>query len=151
MPPGRPVLDRASCAVTACWTIVVTVFMCGGGIFLFASTVGPFMGRSVIPTTERPGLPTETIAPTKVKVAKPALVIARIIEERVNVRAAPTMDAEVVGGLEKGAQITLVGKSQDGKWYRIQSDDEIRRWIFGETLEITDGDPGILPRDPATP
>ncbi|MBI5032121.1 MAG: SH3 domain-containing protein [Chloroflexi bacterium] len=94
----------------------------------------------------RPITPTKPVPPTIVKIAKPASVLARVIEEKVNVRAAPNLQAAVVSQLARGAQVMLFERSQDGKWYRIQSDDETQRWVIGNALEITSGDPEILPR-----
>ncbi len=46
------------------------------------------------------------------------------VKNPVNVRKGPSTDYDVIGGLEKGKQITVTGLVDTG-WYRIQYNDEI--------------------------
>ena len=45
------------------------------------------------------------------------------VKNPVNVRKGPSTDYDVIGGLEKGKQITVTGRVDTG-WYRIQYNDE---------------------------
>jgi hypothetical protein len=60
--------------------------------------------------------------------------------------AAPNTQAEIIGKLEKDDQITLVGRSEDGKWYQAQiAGASEQGWVFRKTLAIVSSDPAILP------
>jgi uncharacterized protein YgiM (DUF1202 family) len=73
-------------------------------------------------------------------------VTAKVIEVRVNLRAAPGIDAEVVGKAQKNDQFTLLGRSADSQWYQVTlAGRKDTAWVFGDTLQIVSGDPKTLP------
>jgi len=73
-------------------------------------------------------------------------VIATVIEQRVNLRAAPSTQAKIIGKLDNGNQITLIGRNKNGDWYQVMLAGATEPgWVFGETLQIANGDPNGLP------
>ena len=145
----RSSVGRFDTMISGCWILVVmSLISCG--LILMATSISSAVDQIILFPTQ-PVLPARQVKPTMIKIAKPAPVIAKVIEDAVNIRAAPSTQVTVIGKLAKGDQITLVERSQDGKWYRIQSDDETARWVSGEMLEITEGDPGILSTVPSHP
>jgi Bacterial SH3 domain len=102
-------------------------------------TLAPVLPATPIPT--RVALPTLP-APT----ATPAPVLAKVIEVRVNVRAAPSTTAKIVSSLKKDAEVALIGRNGDGQWYQINlAGGNAPAWVFGATLQISSGDPNTLP------
>ncbi len=90
---------------------------------------------------------TITLQPTLPPIPATAVpVIGKIIETRVNVRAAPNVTAKIIGKVVRDEQLSLIARSQDGAWYQVRLADLAEAsWVFGETLEITTGDPNTLP------
>ncbi|MCL5951717.1 MAG: SH3 domain-containing protein [Chloroflexi bacterium] len=96
-------------------------------------TFTPLPAQSDAPTLP---LPTETVS----------LVVATVIEPRVNVRAAPSTQAEIKGKILKGARVFLEARTADGQWYRVSIVDIPKpAWVFAETLQVSSGDPNQLP------
>ena len=134
----------------------------GGFVLVFCSVVAFVGGQSALqaisqqPVFTRTPLftaPTGTPVPTTVRLPTAPLptvtavpVLARVIETTVNVRVAPSLQAGIIGKVQKDNGITLVGRSEDGKWYQvIYRVGAAPAWVFAETLEITSGDPRGLP------
>lgn len=57
----------------------------------------------------------------------------RVTAERVNLRAAPRQDAEVVGQVQEGAVLQAEGR--EGDWVCVQPLEENDFWIYGELVE----------------
>ncbi len=139
-------------AVSAFWFWMILIVLLCGCSALFISVVPIFPKPTAAPPQTAPTEPTLTDTPealatsTLAPVAQPAPVSATVIEKRVNLRGAPSTDAEIVGKAEKNDQFTLLGRSQDGKWYQVTLAGKTDRvWVFGDTLQIVSGDPKTLP------
>ncbi len=137
----------------------------GAVVLLFCAVLLFFGGRAALgilggpsPTATRvavvspptiPPVPTAIRLPTAVLPTSPAgssTVIAKVIERSVNVRAAPNTKAKVLSTLKQNNQITLIGRNDAGDWYQIKlAGSAGLGWVFGETLQITSGDPNSLP------
>lgn len=95
---------------------------------------------SVTPVTPSPTRPpTATPEPT----ATPLPLLATVAVAA-NVRAGPSVDFEVVGVVNPGATIRLLGRQND--WYQISA-DEVNGWMSNQVLEI---DPEIAAAVPET-
>ncbi len=137
-------LGVASVILVAC---IVLIFF-GGQLVVAALVEDPTPTRA--PLVQ---LPTPTPYPTVVRqptlplpTATPVPVLAKVIERRVNVRAGPSLDAQIVGKIQQDDLLTLIGISQDDEWYRVMIAGRTEpAWVFAETLEVTRGDPGTLP------
>jgi uncharacterized protein YgiM (DUF1202 family) len=98
-------------------------------------------------------LPTATSIPTIVRLptpfapaATPVSVMARVIEARVNVRAGPSLQAQVVTTIPRDERITLIGRSADGQWYQVVYQVGTKpAWVFSETLEVVGANTQSLP------
>ncbi len=129
----------------------------GGIIALFCIIVflgGRFLFGALIPTSTPMGtrlaFPTSTLQPTMVRMPTPAptplSVLAQVIESRVNVRLGPSLNDKIVDRVQKGDLVTLIGRNADSTWYQVMIASRTEpAWIFGETLEITSGNPNDLP------
>lgn len=134
-----------------------------GAVVLLFCAIFVFAGAQVVPglisppktSTPRVALPPPTVplSPTIVRLptpipptATPAPVLAKVIERTVNVRAGPSTKERIVSTLKKDNLVTLIGISPDRKWYQINVAGRAEpAWVFGETLQITSGDPKTLP------
>ena len=63
--------------------------------------------------------------------------------ERVNVRQAPSTDAEIAGKLEPQVGVVIVGRTEDGSWLQVLLDGDAG-WVAAELI-ATDGDTTALP------
>lgn len=54
-----------------------------------------------------------------------------------NVRSAPSLTANVIGGINSGETVPIDGQSDDGEWYRTAVNNRIG-WIFNDLLESED-------------
>jgi uncharacterized protein YraI len=61
-----------------------------------------------------------------------------------NLRAAPDMRAEIVGRVPADASVTARGRSEDGRWLWVESDEGLRGWLPSFVLALA-GDAGDLP------
>ena len=60
-----------------------------------------------------------------------------------NLRSLPTTNANVVGGLQAGDELSLVGVNDTGDWYEITLDDGGSAWIYGTLVDV--GETSDLP------
>jgi hypothetical protein len=134
-----------------------------GAAVLFACAVVLFIGGqfalSVLGPAPRPtsttlaGAPTTAPLPTAVALpilplptSTPVVVLAKAIENRVNVRAAPSTQAEIVGKIQRDDVIRLTGRNGDGTWYQVSIAGRAEpAWVFAATLQVTSGDAASLP------
>jgi uncharacterized protein YraI len=71
------------------------------------------------------GAPTETPGPK----ANTATVNA-------NLRAGPGTNYPVVGGLQEGDTVEIVGQTGDGGWYRVERANGSFAWVFAALIEV---------------
>jgi len=146
--PNRRREDLPTLALSVFWLgVIVLAFLCGCGVLLISTVQMLPRGAAApppAPKTEPELTATPEPSPTRVVTAVP--VEAKVIEDRVNLRAGPSTNAEILGKLERDDQITLLGRSVDGKWYQanITAQNE-KGWVFAETLEIVSGNSQGLP------
>lgn len=76
---------------------------------------------ALLPTpTPQPEIPTPVPPPPAPATASTAA----------NLRGAPNLESEVVGGAAEGETLTIIGQSADGAWYQLQSG----AWIFAQLV-----------------
>jgi hypothetical protein len=96
------------------------------------------------PTEIATETPTPTVLPTAT--ATPIPVLAKITGPRVNVRAAPTTDAQIIGKVVQGDQVTLIGRNGDSSWFQVRIPGVTEpSWISASTMQVTTGDANQLP------
>ena len=163
--------ETLSLSISSCWVILVLgVLLCGS--ITLCSQITTTM--QTISTNEEPTVPIPQQAdePTQEKIlssvssvtptAKAAganhetsseatVVTAKIIEPRVNLRALPDTNAEILGKANEGEIISLIGQNADGKWYQTKMANTTNAWIFAATVKIIEGDSKTLPQIPMNP
>jgi hypothetical protein len=144
--PNREWIPLAIIAVVLllCAIIVLVGGQFALGAFGVKPTNTPTRTPTSLPTTPIPTivrLPSPTpIPPT------PVPVLAKINERLVNVRAGPSTKNKIITQLKRDTQITLIGRNEDSTWYQVNIAGQAEPgWIFGETLQITSGNPSTLP------
>ncbi len=82
----------------------------------------------------RPIAEPETPAPTETPVLSPTpepLKQGRVTYgEGLRVRDRPDRDAEVLGGVEFDAVVTILERSQDGEWVKVRTQDGLEGWVL---------------------
>lgn len=67
--------------------------------------------------------------------AAPAPPFAVVIIPRLNVRAAPSTLAPVVGQVTAEERVTILGRNGDGTWLRVESASGVSGWVFAEMTQ----------------
>lgn len=128
-----------------------------------AATATPIAAAS--PTVEPAPVAAATTAPTAPPVAaatvEPTPITApqlTITSDAVNVRRAPSTDAELVGMVTAGQQFEVTGRTVAGDWWQVCCVAGQSGWVFGELATVTNGDaapvvadaPVVVEAPPAT-
>ncbi len=137
----------------------IVLFVGGGALVnsLQSQLITRTPTRSAIAPATLP--PTPTRFPTNTPIPPtPVPVVGKVTTTTSNVRAAPDTRARILTTLKKNNQVTLIAQTNGQKiagkdvWYQINiAGQPAPGWIFGDNIEITDGDPKILPAVAGTP
>lgn len=137
--------------------LALTVAACGrGGPEPTATpTKTPAADAATVPPTETPQPPSgsQTGAPAQTQQPAGQTTVAVINADVLNVRSAPSADAQVVGTVERGSQYPVIGRSQDGAWVQIGQDGREIGWVSTEfvLLQTADAVAAPAPAQPAQP
>ncbi|MBI5029364.1 MAG: SH3 domain-containing protein [Chloroflexi bacterium] len=120
----------------------------GGNLLLSETTPTPLptqtaIVRRITSTVQ----PTSTLQPTPpLPTATPILVRAKVLEARVNVRAAPSLDGKIVGRVVRDQEFTIIGRSADSAWYQVELADIAQpSWVSAQTVQVISGQITSLP------
>ena len=119
-------------------------------LFLFSllsacSSGAPNARASVTATaTSGPTLGT-TIAPSDTVQPDSGQRLSAVTTDLLNIRAGPGTNYTIVGQLQEGETITIIGKSPDGLWWRID-----RGWVSATYVKVS-GDASAVPVTTALP
>lgn len=98
-----------------------------------AAETAPTEAPAEVPTE----VPTEAPSPTPAELPTPTPDTspkAQILSP-MNVRGGPGTDYNVVGGLQAGEAMPIVGKNAAGDWWQIQMGGGLVGWVFGALVE----------------
>ena len=84
-----------------------------------------------IATPTLPPAPPPVTAPT---VATPAS--AEVTVDRLNVRAGPSADAELLGQVKQGDALPILGRDDTGDWLRVQLPDGEAGWVSAQYVRV---------------
>lgn len=76
------------------------------------------------------------LVPAQVQAA-PSAPFAVVVAQGLNIRATPGTDAAIVGALAIDDRVTLLGRSEDGSWLRIESVSGVSGWVFAELVQTS--------------
>ncbi len=79
-------------------------------------------------TVAQPG----SVTPTP---GEPAATATNESNSKVNVRAKPDIDAEVLASMEKGIQAEVIGRNEESDWLQVKLED-VTGWVFAETVVV---------------
>jgi len=91
-----------------------------------------------------------TTAPTAEPTATPTPITAAqltITSDAVNVRRAPSTDAELVGMVTAGEQFEVTGRTAAGDWWQVCCVAGQPGWVFGALATVTNGDAAPITTD----
>lgn len=66
--------------------------------------------------------------------------VALITASLLNVRSEPSAEGELLQTVEQGQQFDVIGRSQDGAWIQLGSDNRELGWVAGEFVELQEVD-----------
>ena len=108
--------------------------------------------RTAVPSPVQPTLPPAAVVPTT-----PPEIPGTVTENSSRVRSAPSTGGAILTRLNKGDQITVVGKNVSSDWFeiRLPSDPNGRGWISADLVQLqgsADALPVVQPGGiPSTP
>ncbi|MCP4362992.1 MAG: SH3 domain-containing protein [Chloroflexi bacterium] len=98
-----------------------------------------------IPTETKPdSKATETITPSPQAIITPSLtpsspppapIDVQITRDRIFMRGGPAINFRIVGYLDKGTAVNVLGQTESGEWYNVALDDGRTGWVYGEMVE----------------
>ncbi len=138
---------------TAGWALAsqVRVFGDAGGLEVVQESLGPAAVATMIAEASRPQQPLVTPAAGQAATqgggAAPAAGAAdtapvitgpsvTVVVEGANVRAGPSTEFPVVGGLYQNEQAALLARNGSGDWLQVQLPDSVG-WIFAPLVETS--------------
>ncbi len=115
----------------------------------------PVPGQETTPPAAQPALPPAAGEPRTTGIEVPAPYTNVIpsddvpavfvtVPDGVNVRSAPSVDANVEAVAPQGAVLPARGRSTDGLWVQVELPTGVVGWIFRDTVNVT-GAVGALP------
>lgn len=126
----------------------VCVSLAGGFAVRFVEPTPTSITATVMVSPTSPVLPTATemVIPTPTTSTTPVPVLLKVLPSTVNLRAAPSTTARIMGQIKKDIQVRAIARSEDGKWFLvINPGNEATLWVSGPLLETMSGDPMTLP------
>lgn len=87
---------------------------------------------TLVPTVVAPPL-----APGTVQPAAPGQPKAIVMEEIVNLRAAPDLNSAVLGNARRGQEFTIIGRDPTNTWWLVCCDQGQARWIYGGVVQVS--------------
>lgn len=79
-----------------------------------------------------------SITPPRDAVAPGTLVLAAVVFNGGNVRAQPSVQGQVLDQVHAAEPVRLLGKSADGRWYRISNQRDVVGWVSSSLLTVED-------------
>lgn len=76
-----------------------------------------------------------TLGSSAQTLAAPAPPFAVVTVPRLNVRAAPSTNAPVLGQVSSDERVTVLGRNGEGTWLRVESTTGVSGWIFAEMAQ----------------
>ncbi len=84
------------------------------------------------PTSTRTPIPTVTASPT------PTVISPEVVASvTVNVRAGPSTDYAVIASLPPDFPLPIVGRNEDGSWWKIEGPDGNNGWVADSVVEAS--------------
>ncbi|MCE7979679.1 MAG: SH3 domain-containing protein [Caldilinea sp. CFX5] len=112
-----------------------------------SSTQGEGDGRSVAylkvpdvpawtPPVQQILVPT-VVAPPAPGSGQPGQPKALVMEEMVNLRAAPTLTSAILGTARRGQEFTIIGRDPTNTWWLVCCDQGQARWIYSGVVQVS--------------
>jgi len=96
--------------------------------------------NTTMPTPISTTQPTITSTPNISTVPTPTAMtyMGTVNADVVNLRREPNTESEIVGQVESGDTVTIIGRDEDSKWWQITSDkhEDVLAWIFAEFVNV---------------
>lgn len=99
-----------------------------------------------LPTAAPPSPTAPPSEPVATPTVAPVLLSTKGDLDFVNVRAQPNINAQLLGQINRGQSVTVIGKSADGQWVQVSfaASPSGSGWVFAQVATIT-GDLGSVP------
>lgn len=110
-----------------------------------SSTQGEGDGRSAA-YLKVPDVPAWTLVPTVVAPPSAQGAVQRgtssqpkaiVMEDMVNLRAAPNLNSAVLGNARRGQEFTIIGRDPTSTWWLVCCDQGQARWIYGGVVQVS--------------
>ena len=85
------------------------------------------------PVVAQPEAQPEVVVPA---VPEDALAVATVSTRSARVRAEPTVDSPMIGGVREGEQYEVVGRSSDGMWIQLRIPELGDGWVSADLVSV---------------
>jgi hypothetical protein len=87
---------------------------------------------TLVPTVAAPSLGQGNLQPVL-----PGQPKAIVMEEMVNLRAAPNLSSAVLGNARRGQEFTIIGRDSTSTWWLVCCDQGQARWIYSGVVQVS--------------
>ncbi len=105
--------------------------------------------ETLVATETATNVPTATLVPTYTPIAptKTAVppMMAEVIVSKLNLRAGPSTEYELIATIDEGEQLELVGRLSDSSWWQVCCVSDLAAWVIGEAIEFPDTAEDVVP------
>lgn len=142
---GAPKLTRREFLEVAAITAAsVALAGCGSEELAIFPTDTPTPSNTPEPTNTSTPTPTKTKTPTppptatKTSTYTPTPIPVAVVRSSANVRFGPSTSSRAVGALAAGDKVNVLGRNDDGTWFRVQKPGGISGWIKATLVDLID-------------
>ena len=109
-----------------------------GTITVLLLVVFNWLNTSAAPISTRMLVPIPTLTPSQALTATPEAVSLKacVANSAIRIRQGPGIDFEVMGGLDSGTCMQILGRNQDASWVYMVTEENKAGWVAAWLLTI---------------
>ena len=122
-----------------------------GTITVLLLLVFNWLNTSAAPISTRLLVPIPTLTPSQALTATPEAVSLKacVANSAIRIRQGPGIDFEVMGGLDSGTCMQILGRNQDASWVYMVTEENEAGWVAAWLLTIEGDVNGVSVRPAA--
>ena len=117
---------------------LASLFAILGTITVLLLVVFNWLNTSAAPISTRMLVPIPTLTPSQALTATPEAVSLKacVANSAIRIRQGPGIDFEVMGGLDSGTCMQILGRNQDASWVYMVTEENKAGWVAAWLLTI---------------
>ena len=117
---------------------LASLFAILGTITVLLLVVFNWLNTSAVPISTRMLVPIPTLTPSHALTSTPEVVSLKacVANSAIRIRQGPGIDFEVMGGLDSGTCMQILGRNQDASWVYMVTEENKAGWVAAWLLTI---------------